>query len=457
MGYQVNYFKMHSEKYGSYQRRQRIILTIAAPGLTPIAEPKATHSTLEACKVNHKSKVSKSPHKCTHAPFKRFNAGDGIGDLPHIDRGTVHECIRFPDHRLPSWNKLSTRDNQSDPPPGECLLPKEKSQRICKCHLMPTVLTSNSKNSVGWSAGLHYEQLRTFTIQEARRGQGWPDEEVVVGTPQQQYAIVGNGVDRSVSFALGLSLFQSVKNDTTVGIGRSGFSGLQDCQLPIRVARPRDRPQEQARSESHLETRLRTAPRELDDDNVRHRAAAYPTRITRRIAASPATTKSSSIAPKEKSVARPTPHRAAMGSAASSMQKRKETHPLAGPSSKIRRPPPLMATSRAATVTPPRRPATPNITESAPATRKSRKRCGNKELSALGIPHPSLRQTRSQLDGDTRELRIRHTTRATYLLPEEEEEGDEDGEGTASSTPPPRKKRRVSGREGGALECFGVR
>jgi site-specific DNA-cytosine methylase len=97
MGYQVNYFKMHSEKYGSYQRRQRIILTIAAPGLTPIAEPKATHNTLEACKVNHKSKVTKLPEKCTHAPFKQFNAGDGIGDLPHIDRGTVHECIQFPD------------------------------------------------------------------------------------------------------------------------------------------------------------------------------------------------------------------------------------------------------------------------------------------------------------------------------------------------------------------------
>ena len=481
MGYQVNYFKMHSERYGSYQRRQRIILTIAAPGLTPIAEPKATHSTLEANQAKYKSKATKSLGKFTRAPFKQFNAGDGIGGLPNIDRGTVHECIRYPDHRLPNWSRTSTRENHSNPPPGECLLPKEKSQRICKCHLLPTVLTSNGKNSAGWSAGLHYDQLRPLTIQEARRGQGWPDEEVIVGTPQQQYAIVGNGVDRSVSFALGLSLFQSVKNDTTVEIGRSGFSGLQDDQLPMRVARP-NYPQKQAEFGSHLSTRLRTASLELDDDNVRHGAATRPTRTTRRIAASPATTKSTSTAPKENSATRPPSNPATMGSASSTKQRKdaqrdaQETTPRAGPPStrpharlpgSIRPHP-----SRTATATPHFRQAQLQVTEPAPNPRRARKRCGNKELSAIGIPPPALRQPRSELDGDVRELRTRRTTRAispftplahlrtkkrgfSAEVPAPQLHLTEDpaplaGEDAASA--PPRKKQRVSRKEVGSLE-----
>lgn len=45
-----------------------------------------------------------------------------------------------------------------------------------------------------------------MTIMEARRAQGIPDSEVLVGTRTEQLRIVGNGVARTVSMALGLSL-----------------------------------------------------------------------------------------------------------------------------------------------------------------------------------------------------------------------------------------------------------
>jgi DNA (cytosine-5)-methyltransferase 1 len=46
-------------------------------------------------------------------------------------------------------------------------------------------------------------------VQEARRAQGWPDEEVLIGPPSKQLHIVGNSVDRRVSLALGRCLYTS--------------------------------------------------------------------------------------------------------------------------------------------------------------------------------------------------------------------------------------------------------
>ena len=48
MGYQVNHFLMSSEEYGSCQKRERLILTIATPGLAPIKKPSATHEIVRA-------------------------------------------------------------------------------------------------------------------------------------------------------------------------------------------------------------------------------------------------------------------------------------------------------------------------------------------------------------------------------------------------------------------------
>jgi len=48
-----------------------------------------------------------------------------------------------------------------------------------------------------------------MTVMEVRRAQGFPDNEVIVGTPAMQWKIVGNSVARPVALALGLALRQA--------------------------------------------------------------------------------------------------------------------------------------------------------------------------------------------------------------------------------------------------------
>ena len=45
-----------------------------------------------------------------------------------------------------------------------------------------------------------------MTIMEARRAQGFPDHEVIVGAPIMQWKIIGNSVARPVALALGVAL-----------------------------------------------------------------------------------------------------------------------------------------------------------------------------------------------------------------------------------------------------------
>lgn len=47
---------------------------------------------------------------------------------------------------------------------------------------------------------------------EARRAQGFPDEEVLIGGPAQAFKIVGNSVARAVSLAWGLSVREAWLN-----------------------------------------------------------------------------------------------------------------------------------------------------------------------------------------------------------------------------------------------------
>ncbi|KAJ4311502.1 hypothetical protein N0V94_007913 [Neodidymelliopsis sp. IMI 364377] len=90
MGYQVNHFVMNSPDYGSVQRRSRMMITIAAPGLSPMEKPPQTHRPLD-----HSSNGSSlEQYSCSNAPFTQLVAGDRIGDLPNIGNGIV-QMIEF--------------------------------------------------------------------------------------------------------------------------------------------------------------------------------------------------------------------------------------------------------------------------------------------------------------------------------------------------------------------------
>ena len=53
---------------------------------------------------------------------------------------------------------------------------------------------------------LHWEDHRLLTIMEVRRAQELPDYEVLIGSPLEQWKILGNSVARSKALALGVSL-----------------------------------------------------------------------------------------------------------------------------------------------------------------------------------------------------------------------------------------------------------
>jgi DNA (cytosine-5)-methyltransferase 1 len=79
-------------------------------------------------------------------------------------------------------------------------------RRIKADELIPTITTDVNMQDARNGASVHWSQHRPLSIQDARRTQGYPDSEPIIGTIKEQWKILGNGVDRKVSFAIGLAL-----------------------------------------------------------------------------------------------------------------------------------------------------------------------------------------------------------------------------------------------------------
>ncbi|KAF2819574.1 S-adenosyl-L-methionine-dependent methyltransferase [Ophiobolus disseminans] len=237
MGYQVNQYIMDAWSYGSAQHRSRVFLTIAAPGLDPIIQPWHTHSR------PYQDTVGKSLGRLPNGqrfgereryatPFAHLSAGAVTSDLPNIGNGNVQSCVPHPDHRVayqPGRKDRALLQCIPRYPPGvgykeafglglipPSLLKSGKEtgkayQRIKEAGLVPTITTGQTIQDSRNGAVVHWSQDRPITILEARRTQGWPDEEPIIGSLVEQYKIVGNGVDRKVAFALGLALRQVVE------------------------------------------------------------------------------------------------------------------------------------------------------------------------------------------------------------------------------------------------------
>ena len=232
MGYQVNQCIMDSWNYGSCQRRSRIILTIAAPGLETIRQQPHTHSrSYEETKGQSLGKLPNGEHfgdrEHYATPFPYVSAQEATEDLPDIGNGNVQTCVQFPDHRLS--RPSSVRDRKlleciPVNPPGSGynqavqlglvphVLRTEKKetaksyQRIKADDLIPTITTAICIQDSRNGAAVHWREPRPLSILEARRTQGIPDEEPIIGTLSQQWMTIGNGVDRMVSFPIGLAL-----------------------------------------------------------------------------------------------------------------------------------------------------------------------------------------------------------------------------------------------------------
>ncbi|KAF2640227.1 S-adenosyl-L-methionine-dependent methyltransferase [Massarina eburnea CBS 473.64] len=231
LGYQVQQFIMSSWMYGGPQRRSRLMLSIAAPGLTPLTPPVQTHSHPDGISLKSIGKLSTGQkfgiQEDHPTPFPYVSARQALGHLPNIGNGRVYGCIKFPDHRVfAPMNEVTRKLIKAVPldPPGQCLQDAVRQglvpaylyedrkelgrsyQRIKGDGLVPTIVTRMLPHDGRNGACVHWEYDRPLTIEEARNAQGIRPCEVIIGSPAQQMRMVGNAVDRHQGEPLGLAL-----------------------------------------------------------------------------------------------------------------------------------------------------------------------------------------------------------------------------------------------------------
>ncbi|KAI7476680.1 S-adenosyl-L-methionine-dependent methyltransferase [Hortaea werneckii] len=241
MGYQVQQFLMDSWSYGSCQKRSRVFIVASAPGLVPWPVPPHTHDHPSIRSRNLGRSSNGLPfgnRREYHTPFPHRSAAEACGDLPAISDAQLQICPSFPDHRTPQESSVVMRNRIAAVPKrprgmgivqaanmgllsGEPLdyvkslkgmrasLYSKSVTRIVPESLFETIITKWRLVDGKLGRALHWDEDRSCTVMELRRAQGFPDHEVIIGTPPEQVMIIGNSVDRKVSFALGLSLRQS--------------------------------------------------------------------------------------------------------------------------------------------------------------------------------------------------------------------------------------------------------
>ncbi|KZF21853.1 S-adenosyl-L-methionine-dependent methyltransferase [Xylona heveae TC161] len=265
LGYQVQYYPIDAWSYGSPQSRSRLFVSITAPGLPLPPHPSLSHShpaTIRDRSIGMAvNNLDFGARRFCLTPFEFLSIAEATSDLPDIGDGHVQTCIPFPDHRHSRIENLEMRALMSQIPraprgQGRALaiqagrisrvledmatrqsrdyydddslvdstdtdrkrkIRRNKNSkpggvisraytRIFPAGLIPTVTTTITPRCKFMGRWVHWDQHRTMTIMEARRAQGFPDHEVLVGSPADQWKIVGNSVARPVALAFGLAL-----------------------------------------------------------------------------------------------------------------------------------------------------------------------------------------------------------------------------------------------------------
>ena len=241
LGYQVRPVILDAWNFGAPQARTRLFVMATAPGLRPLTKPQASHSHPSSVIGRSLGKTANGlafgEREWMPTPFEYISIGEATMDLPrNTDARTP--CISYPDHRVmgslsalnnvrlsciprfpPGMTFVKSVEMGWQPPPSvsawhwDTKLRAGKAskawQRAREHALLPTVTTSNWPGDALTGSALHWDAHRPLTIMEARRAQGIPDDEVIIGPPAVQWRIIGNGVARPVAIALGLSLRQA--------------------------------------------------------------------------------------------------------------------------------------------------------------------------------------------------------------------------------------------------------
>ncbi|KAF3900011.1 BAH domain-containing protein [Trichophyton interdigitale] len=232
MGYQARVFNLDAWSFGAPQSRSRLFIAITAPGLHILEHPALTHSHPPGTKSRA---LGDNPNGLTFGErrwdipvFDFVSARSATQDLPPIDTARIMS-IPWPDHRpsrVESEEKQALIQNIPKYARTRGLVgaiargwvdPLEHSARTKAAHskawsrthpekLFPTVTTGVCPFCIFTGQWLHWQEDRLVTVQEVRRAQGYPDNEVLIGRPVHQWKIVGNSVARQVALALGLAV-----------------------------------------------------------------------------------------------------------------------------------------------------------------------------------------------------------------------------------------------------------
>ncbi len=266
MGYQVQLFVLDAWSCGSPQSRSRLFVSFAAPGLEPLEHPQLSHS--HPPKVTDRGLGRLANGKSFGqriqgpTPFEYITASEATKDLPRIGDGCTYQCTRQPDHVVGRGISTSLRDQIRAIPvyprgmnfskawkdghgvmTGEerTLFPKYTREgtlsentkssskawgRVNPKGLFPTIVVGLYASDSRVGCNLHWDDHRYLTTMEARRAQSFPDEELLLGSPEEGWKLMGNSVARSVALALGLSL-------------REAWEKNRDHELPqMKASRP---------------------------------------------------------------------------------------------------------------------------------------------------------------------------------------------------------------------------
>ena len=231
MGYQVRVLNLDAWSFGAPQSRSRLFVSFAAPGLQLPAHPSLTHSHPDSVRNRSLGEAANGlpfGNRRWDVPiFNYITAAQATKDLPDASKTM---CISKPDHRTSRTENQLTQNRINQVPKAPYIqgltesakrgwlnqadieyknLLKKGSRAWSRIHphrLIPTVTTAVVPACRFTGRWLHWEDHRLLTVMEARRAQGYPDDEVLIGRAPHQWKIVGNSVARQVALALGLSL-----------------------------------------------------------------------------------------------------------------------------------------------------------------------------------------------------------------------------------------------------------
>ncbi|KAM0076774.1 hypothetical protein ACKRZS_010928 [Fusarium odoratissimum] len=284
LGYQAHFFFLDASACGSPQRRSRVFLAFAAPGHRLPHKPYQTHAHPQntsrlALGILPTGEPMAERAMPAATPFDFVSARASTADLPPIYDSKPDICVPYPDHRVSvgitplmrsrihliptqpwgmnyaqAWygRDLKKAGSGVMTPSERLAFPERTDQGLGRAnpnsnaygrqrpdHLFVTIVKTQSPDDAKNGRTLHWREPRALTIMEARRAQGFRDDEVLLGIPSDQYKIVGNSVAREVAVSLGAvfceAWIQSLADEHHVQGGDHASTAVVPSVAPARM------------------------------------------------------------------------------------------------------------------------------------------------------------------------------------------------------------------------------